>query len=177
MLGYIVWYKPNEPMISPGLTRIHQDIAIWGKSIKQLKAGEVREPYRFAPPMDKWYGIEHTNPLGKRLARPKSPEGRRCTDLWEINVPYHGFNVQYRLHPHQKPNSLVERLILLGSKENDLILDPFLGSGTTAYCAKKLGRKCIGIEIEEKYCEIAANRCKQEILPLEYSNVSTDSGS
>jgi len=47
-----------------------------------------------------------------------------------------------------------------------LILDPFLGSGTTAYCAKKLNRKCIGIEIEEKYCEIAANRCRQMVFDL-----------
>ncbi len=49
----------------------------------------------------------------------------------------------------------------------DLILDPFLGSGTTAYCAKKLGRKCIGIEIEERYCAIAAKRCSQSVMKLE----------
>jgi len=48
----------------------------------------------------------------------------------------------------------------------EIILDPFLGSGTTAYCAKKLNRKCIGIEKEERYCEIAANRCRQMVMEL-----------
>ena len=69
-------------------------------------------------------------------------------------------------HPYQKPEELVRQIIELS--QFDLILDPFLGSGTTAYCAKKLNRKCIGIEIEEKYCEIAAKRCSQTVMRLEY---------
>ncbi len=65
-----------------------------------------------------------------------------------------------------KPIEPWQWLILGASKQGDLILDPFLGSGTTCYCAKKLNRKSIGIEIEEKYCEIAAKRCSQGVLNL-----------
>jgi len=65
------------------------------------------------------------------------------------------------IHPTQKPEALILELLKIDA---DTILDPFLGSGTTAYCAKKLNHKCIGIEIEEKYCEIAANRCRQMVM-------------
>jgi DNA modification methylase len=52
----------------------------------------------------------------------------------------------------------------MSSKESDLILDPFLGSGTTAVAAKQLKRNFIGIEISPKYCEIARGRLRQELL-------------
>lgn len=67
-------------------------------------------------------------------------------------------------HPCPKPTGLWSYLISL---TEGVILDPFLGSGTTCYCAKKLTRYSIGIEIEEKYCEIAAKRCSQEVMELE----------
>jgi site-specific DNA-methyltransferase (adenine-specific) len=70
-----------------------------------------------------------------------------------------------RFHPTQKPVGLMSWTI---SKYPDAptILDPFMGSGTTLRAAKDLGRKAIGIEIEEKYCEIAVKRLAQEVLPL-----------
>jgi len=67
------------------------------------------------------------------------------------------------LHPTQKPLKLFEYFIQTYSLEGQTILDPFLGSGTAIVAAKKLGRKCIGIDIEERYCRIAVDRYKQAI--------------
>lgn len=69
-------------------------------------------------------------------------------------------------HPTQKPVELLAKLLQC-TESTHSVLDPFLGSGTTAFAAKKLGHKCIGIEIEEKYCEIAAKRCSQSVMALE----------
>jgi len=70
------------------------------------------------------------------------------------------------LHPTQKPLSLM-CWCLSFFPEAQNILDPFMGSGTTLRAAKNLGRRAIGIELEERYCEIAANRLMQDVLPLE----------
>jgi site-specific DNA-methyltransferase (adenine-specific) len=67
-------------------------------------------------------------------------------------------------HPTPKPESLMRQLIEDNCNPEDLILDPFMGSGTTLRAAKDLGRKAIGIEIEEKYCEIAVKRLAQGVL-------------
>ncbi len=67
-------------------------------------------------------------------------------------------------HPTVKPLKLMSYLITLGSRQGDTILDPFGGSGTTALASKLLNRKCIISEIEEKYCEIAVNRCSQQVF-------------
>jgi site-specific DNA-methyltransferase (adenine-specific) len=68
----------------------------------------------------------------------------------------------YRHHKNEKPEALMRRLV--SWMPGDPVLDPFMGSGTTLRAAKDLGRKAIGIEIDEKYCEIAARRMRQEVL-------------
>jgi site-specific DNA-methyltransferase (adenine-specific) len=69
-------------------------------------------------------------------------------------------------HPTQKPVGLIGKLAELFSDPGDTILDPFMGSGTTLRAAKDLGRKAVGIEIEERYCEIAAKRLAQEVMRI-----------
>lgn len=71
-----------------------------------------------------------------------------------------------RVHPTQKPVELL-RWCLDWAPDAKTVLDPFAGSGTTGRACKDLGRKCVMIEREEKYCEIAARRMGQEVLPLD----------
>lgn len=81
--------------------------------------------------------------------------------FWECGVER-----ENRVHPAQKPARLMEMLVADFTDAGDLILDPFMGSGTTLVAAKRLGRKAIGIEISEAYCEIAAKRLAQGALDL-----------
>ncbi len=69
-------------------------------------------------------------------------------------------------HPCVKPLAVVLKLVALGTLKGETILDPYMGSGTTLRAAKDLGRKAIGIELKEKYCDIAAKRMAQECLFL-----------
>ena len=93
------------------------------------------------------------------IARPEFRTNTRSVDdVWRIPFETGGE------HPAPFPLSLALRAI--GTTDAKLILDPFMGSGTTLRAAKDLGRKAIGIDLSERYCEIAAKRCAQEVLAL-----------
>jgi len=89
-----------------------------------------------------------------------SIKGKRLSDIWYSNrIAGKG-----QRHQNEKPLKLIEQIIDKSSDKDDLILDPFLGSGTTAAACEKLGRKWIGVEISEPYCEIAKKRLAQQRL-------------
>jgi len=89
----------------------------------------------------------------------------KLMSVWRI-----GFDHDPNRHPCSFPIAIASRPIISSTNHGDLVLDPFMGSGTTLRAAKDLGRKAIGIEIEEKYCEIAAKRLEQEVFDFGIDN-------
>ena len=91
------------------------------------------------------------------------------SSVWYIVLaPAHEANrhAQTFKHPATFPYALARDHIRTWPNEGDVVLDPMAGSGTTLLAAKRLGRRAIGIEIEERYCEIAARRLSQEVMAL-----------
>ena len=142
----ITWYKPNA---MPNMTRrtfTHAtEFVVWA-----TKGG-------------KWtfnYGqIKKINPEKQRDGSDK-----QMRDLWEMPLVQGKERLRgadgRAIHPTQKPEEMLKRIIVASTQEGDTVLDPFLGSGTTACIAKKYGRHWIGIEQEKKYVEIARKRLK-----------------
>jgi DNA modification methylase len=107
-------------------------------------------------------GLRPSYELVALMARPGfAVRNRGVPDVWRHKVG----SYKASGHPAEKPVDLVQKIIGLNGGVG-VVCDPFLGSGTTAIAAKALGWTCIGIETEERYCEIAARRCSQETLDL-----------
>lgn len=93
----------------------------------------------------------------REKGKTKLNDGYKLKSKWWLSATNVEDKKNYE-HATIKPLELVERHIKLSTKENDIVLDPFLGSGTTALAAKHLGRQYIGFEINEKYFKIATDR-------------------
>ena len=101
------------------------------------------------------------NPLARRSAA----ETAQPSSVWTLPAPSSGEKAHGK-HPTQKPVALVERCLLASTNEGDLVLDPFLGNGTTAVASLRLKRGCVGIELDLHHVEIAARRADREIIEI-----------
>jgi site-specific DNA-methyltransferase (adenine-specific) len=104
----------------------------------------------------------------KRDGRGKTSDvGREEFMEWTLGLwAFNGQSPSQHGHPAPFPEELPRRLIKLFSFREDIVLDPFLGSGTTCRVAKNLGRRSVGVEINPEFCAIAASRCRQDTLVL-----------
>ena len=147
---WIAWDAMSSPL-GKTLMPTHYGILFYARDIKRNKFYEIRYPHKRCRKCDillKDYG-------GKKSGL--HPFGPLVSDVWtDLHRIKHA---KYRdEHPCQLPESVLERLILMSTDEGDLVLDPFAGTGTTLIAAKKLGRRYIGIEIDEKYVEISKGK-------------------
>jgi DNA modification methylase len=177
----IIWSKPN-PMpesVTDRPTKAHEYVFLLTKSPRYYFDQEaVREPHKWEHVGEYRLGERSKNggsieaPVEGRgnttgSFRAFAEGGRNIRSVWEIATqPYP------EAHFATYPEELVRRCILAGSPEGGTVLDPFLGSGTTAYVARKHGRRSIGIELNPDYCKLAAKRMQQQSLfaePLQQS--------
>ena len=86
--------------------------------------------------------------------------GKQMKTVWRLGAP-RGDEKKLGKHPTQKPVGLVERCLLASTREGDLVLDPFLGAGTTAVAAVQTRRRCVGIELDEQHLKLAMRRVDQ----------------
>ena len=128
IINDIIWYKNNAPPLLQRNRLVPSTELIWLAS----KSKKYYFNYELAKEMN---------------------GGKQMRNLWEILARKHKTP-----HPTEKPEELLERIILIGSRKNDTILDPFMGSGTTGVVAKRYKRNFIGIEKDLNYFDIAKKR-------------------
>jgi len=160
---WIAWDAPTAPM-GKTLQPSHYGILYYAKSYRENKFYEVRYSHkrcRKCKVLLKDYG-------GKKSGL--HPFGPLVSDSWtDIHRIKHN---KYRdEHPCQLPIHLLERLILMVTDENDIVLDPFVGTGTTVIAAKKLGRRYIGIDIDPTYVAITEEHLDKTRVDSKVDNI------
>ena len=163
----IIWHKPN-PMpesVTDRCTKSHEYIFLLSKSTKYYFNHDVIKEPAISPPQTRDRSNEDSNitmPGGNNRfsygVREYQKDGmRNKRDVWTIASEPSGFG-----HYAMYPQKLILTCILCGCPENGIVLDPFMGSGTTAIVALKNLRKYIGCEINPEYIKIAERRIKDE---------------
>lgn len=148
---WITWWPSNAAAKAGGrhklLPKWQECIAIFGDvpGALRLKRPREKDP--------KKYPYARAAELDVAFAR----EG----DVWTDAAPGIAFHSKRRRHPNEKPESLLEKLVLLTSNEDDLVVDPFMGSGTTGVAALRLGRRFVGIEKDPKFFATAVARLRE----------------
>ena len=171
----IIWHKPN-PMpesVKDRCTKSHEYIFLLSKNKKYYYDNEaIKEPVK-----QDWGTRNRTNGkyhnsgsgLSPHSGLTKSYDRKNKRDVWSItNKPYKGS------HFAVFPPDLITPCILAGSEKGDIVLDPFMGSGTTAMVAKQLGRDYIGCELHEEYSNLIDQRVPVEVVAQETTNPLAD---
>lgn len=165
----IIWHKPNQmpTSVKDRFTVDFEKIFFFVKQPKGYYFEQQLEPY--TKPMNRWGGIKleakgdstWDEGTGQATYRNRSmrpnPDGKNMRTVWSVNTkPFS------KAHFATYPIKLVERMIKAGCPEGGLVLDPFMGAGTTAVAAKQLNRNYIGFELNEEYIKIANDRIVKE---------------
>ena len=160
---WLIWHYKNKANLGSDWGRSHESILCLRKSQKYvMNIDSIRIPYNAHTLKYPAHPQAETSQYGNGKKRGEwmpNPLGAKPKDVIEIPTTCNGMG-EKTPHPTQKPEELLRKVILASSSKGDVILDPFVGSGTTAVCAKQLGRRWIGIDHEETYLQWAVDRLK-----------------
>lgn len=154
----LIWCKQQatNPMCAKKrIMPIHENISVFYKKLGTYNPQMVYGKSNYK-------GFKGDKPIGEIYGVKKS-EHRDCSDgsRYPTSVLYYN-NVRNAVHPTQKPVDLLEFLVKTYSNEGDVVLDPFMGSGTTGVACLNTGRSFIGVEKDEKYFNVANGRLKND---------------
>jgi DNA modification methylase len=141
----IIWSYNSAPRKKNCFGHRHDTILRYSKT-DNFTFNEIREPY------------SETAPRGYTKEKYYNPNGKVIGDVWNINILGQNDKTERCGYATQKPEALIERVVLSSSNVNDVVADFYLGSGTTAVVCKKLNRNFIGCDISEKAVSIAKKR-------------------
>lgn len=160
---WLVWHYKNKANLGSDWGRSHESILHFRKSKQYtFNIDEVRIPYgqhtlKYPEhPQAETSQYGNGNGAKERVWAPH-PRGAKPRDVIEIPTTCNGMH-EKTPHPTQKPEELLRKIVLASSKPGDIVIDPFLGSGTTAVVSEQLGRRWMGCDISLEYCQWAARR-------------------
>lgn len=157
--NWIVWSFKGGGSSKDKFGRRHNDILFYTKSKKYIFNPEsIRVPYTTNIDRGSKWGWGHHK--GTEKSYKPNPEGKIPEDVWEI-TPINSMAKERLGYPTQKPEELLRRIISASSNENDIVLDPFMGGGTTLAVAQKLKRRWIGIDVSPLACQMTAQRLRK----------------
>ncbi|MCP4353990.1 MAG: site-specific DNA-methyltransferase [Desulfobacterales bacterium] len=159
---WVVWYYKNKANLGKDWGRSHESILHLRKSKKfTMNIDDVRIPYGRHTLKYPSHPQAETSQYGNGGKRKDiwtpHPQGAKPKDVFEVPTICNGMG-EKTPHPTQKPEELLRKLVLASSNRNDLVLDPFSGSGTTLVVAEQLGRKWLGCDLSHEYNEWAIER-------------------
>jgi len=159
---WLVWYYKNKANLGKDWGRSHESILHLRKSKKfTMNIDDVRIPYGKHtlkyPSHPQAETSQYGNGGKRRDVWTPHPMGAKPKDIIEVPTTCNGMG-EKTPHPTQKPEELLRKLILAASNENDFIIDPFSGSGTTVVVAEQLGRKWAGCDLSSEYNKWAIDR-------------------
>jgi site-specific DNA-methyltransferase (adenine-specific) len=157
---WLIWHYKNKANLGSDWGRSHESILHLRKSGKfTFNVDDIRVPYSNHTLKYPEHPQAETSQYGNgegQIWRP-NPHGAKPRDVIEIPTTCNGMH-EKTPHPTQKPEELLRKIVLASSNPGDLIIDPFLGSGTTAVVAQQLGRRWKGCDLSLEYCRWAADR-------------------